>query len=345
MTDAELVEAMVGRTRRRRCSAERPVAPDAGEVRSLALRGVSRRGATARTRLRRRRPRRPRRRARRRRRRRRQRPARAVEVALGLRRRSRRHGHDRRPAARSRGDPRTAPSAGAPSACPRTPSTTSVVPGLDVGAAHRPRRPRRVPRGPRHRLGQGPAPGRRAQRARRSSGWPPSNRTVWPTLSGGNIQRVMLARAFGAESELRRRRLPEPRPRHRHDPADPGAPARTAGRAAPACCVDLRGPRRAARAVATGSPCSARRRARRRSSSRAPTDRYEIGRLMLGGDATASCAAGADGRPRRWRHDRRRPAARVAAPRRAAGRPCGRGARPMLARHRAAGSSRSAARS
>ena len=55
------------------------------------------------------------------------------------------------------------------------------------------------------------------------------------SLSGGNIQRVVLGRAFSADHCRRARRgVPEPRPRHRHHPTHPGAAARTQRRPAPA---------------------------------------------------------------------------------------------------------------
>ena len=262
-------------------AAERPVAPP--ERRRAGARAARRRASTAtaaQPALRGRRPRRRARRARRRRRRRRQRPARA-------RTRSRSacapivDGHDvgRRPRRCAGRDPRRALALGAVGvpedpvdrrrSCPGCRSLEhlalgdlkSVRQGLGIDWE----RARDARRG--------------ARRGAPGCGMAARNRAL-ATLSGGNIQRVMLARALGAPRSLVVAAYPS-------RGLDIATTRRTQEllleqRAAGAGVLLIsRGPRRAARALRPHRR-AARRPHRRRSSTPARADRYEIGRLMLG---------------------------------------------------------------
>ena len=284
-----------GRPRRsRRCPRTgRPLRTPASAV--LELRRRRGRAATAADSPARRRPRRPRRRARRRRRRGRQRPAGAATrsrsacapIAAGS------VTHRRRAGAAGR-TPRTAHRR-ARSGCPRTRSPTPSSPA-STWRPHRARRPPALPKGPRHRLGEGPGP---ARRPRRGAPQLPDGRRATVgcrELSGGNIQRVMLARALGGRERAGRGGLPEPRPRHRHDPAHPGAAARAAGR------------RRRRRSLISEDldELLELSRPHRRVCTRAQlagivepaaTDRYEIGRLMLGERGPGTSRPTRTGRP------------------------------------------------
>ena len=252
------------------------------------------------------------------------------EVALGLRPPTSGTVDDRRQRRRPARRPRRSLEP-APSACPRTRSRDVGRAGPRRARARRPRRPRPRPQAASASTGRKVAAGyRERDEASRAARSPPATGSV-ATLSGGNIQRVMLVRTIAGDATLVVAAYPS-------RGLDIATTRRTQElllerRAAGAGVLLIsRGPRRAVRAVRPHRR-AARRRASPASSIPRTTDRYEVGRLMLGAarrttatthDDARRCGMTADHRttaPRRRRPspadgghalaERARPAARA----------------------------------